>query len=344
MSIQDNDLIFFGKEYLSAFHKKLMISNNVKILFSGDSTTECNLNSPNYKIDSLISFLSKRTGFGHLVTALNRGHAGKSTIDWINLYLSSDLAENPDLYIIRWGINDPYAPINKTVAQSIEDLRNGLTTIRASKTTAQMSILLMTPNATYDVNFPGGADACRTWHEEMNPLIKQAARDFQCCFIDTYSLFKDAQNANDWMLDTDPKNVHPADVMNGWISGEIFKVIFPPIWNNSVYLEPTNTPILTNGWINYGIPYPNVGYYKSLLGNGFIYGIVYLRGCVKNGTSNQSIFNLPPGYRPSGTIVFPVLSGGNIGFVTISATGDVTCISGNSISVFLDGINFRAEN
>src|SRR5690606_21248723 len=98
----------------------------------------------------LIHALLKLEGIqrGHSVDTVNAGHSGKNTAEWVSTYLSGDLAQAPDLYIVRWGINDP------TSGRSIQDfatsLRQGLQTIRASKGVGELSVLLMTPNTTAD--------------------------------------------------------------------------------------------------------------------------------------------------------------------------------------------------
>lgn len=97
-------------------------------------------------------------------------------------------------------------------------------------------------------------------------------------------------------------------------------------------------PTLNNGWINYGAPLPNVGYYKDNL------GIVHLRGVVKNGTIGYtSIFTLPSGYRPANELWFIVSSYNTDGKLVISSNGPVQLIIGSNTSVSLDGITFKAE-
>uniref|UniRef100_UPI001E58E442 hypothetical protein n=1 Tax=Streptobacillus moniliformis TaxID=34105 RepID=UPI001E58E442 len=73
-------------------------------------------------------------------------------------HVTGDLAANPDLLVLRWGINDPgylkngttppldsgQAFPNRRDANDFKtSLRAGLTTIRASRSVASLSIILM---------------------------------------------------------------------------------------------------------------------------------------------------------------------------------------------------------
>lgn len=243
--------LVFGQEYLSAFHKKLMawnvLTNAVKfnIIFSGDSTTAGDSTSSSlFHIDQLIQYFAKVNGFPQM-NCINSGHSGMDTEHWNQTYVTQDLANSPDLYIIRWGINDPYYSHanNSSLGDSSVDnptldaqrrtpedfntsLRAGLQQIRNQKDYTQLSIVLMSPSSTYDI--PNGRDDA--WHRAIIPYIKQAARDFQCCFIDTYQYLWDSINASDHMDNPygDGRHIHPNDVMNLWITNLMYDVILPP--------------------------------------------------------------------------------------------------------------------
>lgn len=87
-------------------------------------------------------------------------------------------------------------------------------------------------------------------------------------------------------------------------------------------------PAMLNGWVNYGAPYSNAGYRR--FGDR-----VAIRGAFKNGTENAVIFNLPVGYRPSTTLVFPCWmvegTGQGWAYASVAANGDVKHVRiGNS--------------
>jgi len=108
-------------------------------------------------------------------------------------------------------------------------------------------------------------------------------------------------------------------------------------FNNFNSEEAWIVPAFMNGWINFDTTHNPAGYFKDSL------GIVHLRGLVKNGTNNTTIFTLPVGYRPSNRELQAVQTNLNIiGRVDILADGQVTVVSGSNVWVSLDGITFRA--
>lgn len=102
---------------------------------------------------------------------------------------------------------------------------------------------------------------------------------------------------------------------------------------NSYWISPT----LINGWINFGGNEETAGYYKDE------FGIVHLKGFIKSGTINSTIFILPTGYKPIKNRYFAVVSNNAFGTVQVNFSGNVTCTVGNNLSVSLDGITFKAE-
>ena len=108
--------------------------------------------------------------------------------------------------------------------------------------------------------------------------------------------------------------------------------------------EAWQTPTFLNSWVNYENTYNPAGYFKDSL------GIVHLRGLVKNGTNNTTIFTLPVGYRPSNRELLTVQTyttaagtGNNTtGRVDILTDGTVQVIFGNNGWLSLDGLTFRA--
>lgn len=102
-----------------------------------------------------------------------------------------------------------------------------------------------------------------------------------------------------------------------------------------------------NAWVDFNAPGGtfNPGqYYKDQM------GFVHLRGLVKTGTVNVSMFTLPSGYRPlSGRLIFPTSSsvGGVPTFVRVDVIQDgniyqVSAPAGANVAQSLDGIYFYA--
>lgn len=332
----DQYQLVVGKEYLSSFHKKLIAGTPTKIIFSGDSTTAGSYDDSAFFVDQLLSRSMLQNGITG-VTTMNSGYPSKCVTDWINTYLAQDLAQNPDVYIVRWGIND--ACNGQTIYQFITNLRAGLSTIRTSKSLNSLAIVLMPPNAIDLSTYPGGYTAWCNWSEQVNPLIRQVARDFECCFIDIYQMFEDAANGGDWLFSD---LVHPIDVANVWINDITFKVLFPTYfytqssvpYNGGTTLQNPQFPLLKGEWQDYAAECGVFNYYKDP------FGIVHIEGGLKNGTFGAIAFTLPVGYRPYSMRCFSTDGGNNN--IQVRASGDVLIINGSVVYTSLDGITFRA--
>lgn len=100
--------------------------------------------------------------------------------------------------------------------------------------------------------------------------------------------------------------------------------------------ESWSTPSLLNSWVNYGAPFSDAKYFKD------DFGIVHLKGMVKNGSSGGfAIFILPSGYRPVESEVFAIHTDTGHGVVTIDSSGNVLHVSGGTGLSSLSGITFK---
>lgn len=214
----DSGLIF-GWEYFSCFHSKIMSGQKPIVVFSGDSTTEGAGISD--LATSALHQAVKSTLLNHLpgVECINAGHAGMSIHQWVTNFVNLDLGRRPDLYILRWGLN----PNLESTFEA--DLRLGLARLRQQFPVDTMSVLLMTPNACNDA--PNGRD--RAYLDTINPIIRRAARDYKCGFIDLARLFPDAFSDPVMMDDPfgDGRRIHPRDVFNQSIASLITQVVLP---------------------------------------------------------------------------------------------------------------------
>jgi hypothetical protein len=235
---QQFGMAMFGQECLQHWYDKFVGASNKNsgdttirsIVISGDSTTY-GIGATYGTPAALLEDLAEARGYTN-VGVINRGQSGKATFDWVSTYLAGDLAANPDLLVLRWGANDPF--FGRTVDQFIADLRSGLATCRASKTVAQMSILLMTPSSMNDVE----KGRTELWSERIGPAIRQAARDYQCAFIDTYALFQNSHDAAGIWMDSDTsfhtpgRAIHPHDVLYEHIVGAMAEMVYPAYGTN----------------------------------------------------------------------------------------------------------------
>ncbi len=100
-------------------------------------------------------------------------------------------------------------------------------------------------------------------------------------------------------------------------------------------------PAFANNWVNYGSGFTTAAFRKDSM------GFVHLKGLVKTGTVNTTIFTLPAGYRPALTSMFVCV--GNTGSAEVSTRNNITNVgavrNNSSLNAYLslDGITFKAE-
>ncbi|MCH5051210.1 SGNH/GDSL hydrolase family protein [Pectobacterium aquaticum] len=245
----DNNQRITGLENLARWYRALHDQLNtpsrpLTILFSGDSTTAGDGTISGYRIDELVKagMLHEGTSPAFGLNVVNAGHSGAMTAHWADTYVDADIATNPDLYVLRWGINDPgylradgsAAPLDagqqypgrRTMRDFIDSLRKGLAKIRETHGFHDASILLMTPSSTWDI--PNARDPM--WYEQLRNAILHVARDYQCAFIDTYAIMQDVSSLANILMDDpfgDGRGIHPNSAMNPVIAGYIVDAISP---------------------------------------------------------------------------------------------------------------------
>ena len=101
-------------------------------------------------------------------------------------------------------------------------------------------------------------------------------------------------------------------------------------------------PSLQNGWVNYDAAHASAKFTRTSA------GVVVLSGLIRNGSTAASttLFTLPPGYRPSGTLILSQATNGTtVTRIDIDSAGNVVLISPAAASsgwVSLDGASFLA--
>ena len=95
------------------------------------------------------------------------------------------------------------------------------------------------------------------------------------------------------------------------------------------------TPTLAAPWVELSTV-QKPGYYKDSI------GIVRLKGLVKSGTVNTTIFWLPVGYIPSKDVYFVIIANDKIGEIVVNTVGAVSFRIGETAWVSLDQITFKA--
>jgi hypothetical protein len=106
--------------------------------------------------------------------------------------------------------------------------------------------------------------------------------------------------------------------------------------NVSLTIPLWATPVMQNGWIDYGGAFTTAGYTKTSS------GMVMLKGLIKAGTasSTTALFQLPVGYRPAYNFIYQNDTNSVAGRVDIYKDGTVRFQIGSNAWFSLDNISF----
>lgn len=137
-----------------------------------------------------------------------------------------------------------------------------------------------------------------------------------------------------------PGSLYDADLLDGKHASD-FMLAAGPAVENWHEVGAAGEPAFANAWVNFdaGVTYTTAAFFKDP------YGIVHLKGLIKNGTIGAAAFSLPVGYRPSATVLMATISNSAIGRVDVYTTGGVIMglgPVGSNAWYALDGLSFRA--
>lgn len=234
-SYAHNQLVF-GHENLYGWYNRLIAGTASKIMFTGDSTTvgdwttdfntfykppeSASANAP-FAPPKLIEGMIKADGYPN-ITIVNNGHSSMAFSDWRNTYLTGEKSQSPNLWVVRYGLND----MNNGTAMStiMTDLRYCLNSIRTTfPLSGGTGIILMAPNSGEYPNVSNSQSDVAA--EDFSRALKRAAIDYNCAFIDTYALWQNtrSESIGCWTQE----GVHPLDPLNYLISSVLYDMMFP---------------------------------------------------------------------------------------------------------------------
>lgn len=195
-----------------------------------------------------------------------------------------------------------------------------------ASTTPNISSLFMIPPSTYGaINFDSGSASSPTISSCVFSNTGGAAALTGFGNISAATVIMCASNSP--LYDNLPSVVY--NILQG--SGAL---ISPSPFLTNTY---TNVTVFTNGWGDWGIPYPPMAYTITATGT------IQLRGAIASATSNSIAFTLPVGYRPPYTLLYTVpvdVASSTYGTVSINAAGQVYIESVNNKAVSLNSISF----
>jgi lysophospholipase L1-like esterase len=219
-----------GHEYLGKVYKRLEIDGQLTIHLHGDSTMAGgNGESAAFSTASIIRTILANKGLSN-VNVINYAVGGTRFNDVAaQLHIDATAGNSTDLLIIKDGINDMGTGSPTRIDDMTTALRTLLSGIRngTNGSLDKLSIILVGPNATNDI--PNGRD--EKAYEQLRGIFVQAARDYQCCFIDVYAYLNDCWGMANFTMDSPfPANptiaIHPLNVMQTWLWGFILDYAF----------------------------------------------------------------------------------------------------------------------
>lgn len=255
-----------GREYLGAFHhvvrENFAARTGIKLDWLGDSTML--VNSPDYSLPELVEDSLITYGLvGPVFT--NRGVSGATTEDIRTVQVPPTIVNDPHLIVLKPGHNDIYSRVGtvggvpKTDAQILTaaalvatSLETMLATLRAATPVTRCPIILMTPNT---ATMTDGRD--ERYYETLSPMFRALARKYQCCFVDSYRIWRDARGMNTpadfapWL--DEPSGVgnggiHPLKDFNLQMADVLTELIYPPMLRRTIAAPVSAAVTFSNGW------------------------------------------------------------------------------------------------
>ena len=232
----------WGHEYLYSWYDKIMNNLPIKMVWAGDSTTLNTGIDQAFTRSNLGKKIMTLGGYPETdVTSINAGHGTQHTGNWLggdkdedkrtpNGFLDEDMQENPDLYVIAYGVNDgsdghfPELSWQERIERFDENMREGLERIRGSqynKSPDDMAIIICTPIST---NGSGNQNP-QNWGDRIRPIIQRLCREYHCAFVDVLARQYDHAFSNSWSTGGD--FVHPKATANADYMSMFEGLIFP---------------------------------------------------------------------------------------------------------------------
>ena len=251
----DLNKVTTNKLAVAAIQKKFSTQTSNSTIISGDSQVAGQgIVDLNFRLDVNLSNYAQTRGFNPSFVT-NAGHSGKAINDWYNGttgYLTTDIpalggGTPPDLYIIHgWTANSPRPDTNapgNSVATQISLLRQGLAYIRANYDQSVVGVIVTMGSPCS--NTPLFSD--EKWNEKLVRGYAQACYDYQCCFLNTYALIRDALRGpgTSLLFDTNyawNAHIHPLEMTNAAICDALYDIIYPKGLNTLSTSQFRNVP------------------------------------------------------------------------------------------------------
>ncbi len=192
--------------------------HTLKVVVAGNSTISgVGITDSRYLLQNLLS--ENLLNGGVVANVINDGVSGINAKVLYNTYLAGQIAQNPDVYYLRIGVNDGFDNRDSVIYYVGKILQ----TLRAWKSVKDLSIIISTPVAANDTY--NGRDS--TWLLSINAPYRALARQYQTAFIDTWTLFRQPYTGPWDTINGPPSsyNIHPTNALNARIAKTISDLI-----------------------------------------------------------------------------------------------------------------------
>ena len=159
-----------------------MLKPNQKIIFAGDSITDC---------DGYVSYIKSILWADHpewKTHVINRGVSGNTSRDLLGRYERDVLELSPDIVSIMIGINDVWRRFDDPLAEahlSSQEYRDNLTQMISQAIDGGAKVVLMSP---FMID-PNRADEMRIRMDRYTEICRELAKEYSLIFVDIQAMF-----------------------------------------------------------------------------------------------------------------------------------------------------------
>lgn len=277
IDINDTLAPIWGWEYLEHWYERIYDgTNNVIVAMSGDSITQgytppsgytdCFMGMRNYFIKKIM----KAGGYDlSKLTVYNCGVGGRSTNEYVgnptygnaswiaaypNGFVNEDMALNPDLYILAWGVNDVLAEnesltLEERLSIFAANMEEALIRIRGNNTyngrpaynkkVSDMSIIICLPVVGGRPNTGRGYDY---WNQYIRDIIRPLCRKYFCAYADfTYNTYQHTEMPTIWGAQGNNPQIHPNKYSQAQTMSMLQELVYPiGLWQVGEITQGTN--------------------------------------------------------------------------------------------------------
>ncbi len=200
----------------------------MKILFYGDSVTECNrdLNDPSSLGDGYVMYTSEslKNAFEEIeFEFVNRGISGNRSIDLVNRLDNDVIAHQPDIVTVLIGVNDSWRRFDMNDPTTAEQFReNYETVLKRIKTETKAKIIMLEPFLMYGM----GRDEYRIDLNEKIDVTRLLAKKYADFYIPLDGMIAAASVEYEDATVLSADGIHLADEGKKLVAWHLLQVLY----------------------------------------------------------------------------------------------------------------------